>query len=1294
MRRAISHLALGLVLALSGCAASSVDPRDPLAVAREAAEDSEDREVVGRAMLLELSAPGGSIARASALRGRLGELDAAAKDAEPGVYATLPRAVDDELHGALESSAKFYLKALRAARTDPSVDAPVLAAYAAFRLRSMRGFKPAFFEEHRKEIDALLADPGLIGHRARTDLLGLHAEGDAAGADEKIAEAAGCVRAARFAGPFGEGSNSDIFGGFPAEDPLPWPRAFPAPKRGAVATVVDAKISRCSLDVEPTAGQQGTYYVETFVTLEKGEDVVLSISGALSVRIADRELVRHDPRNFGTFANNLVAVRLGAGRHRLVARLVAPTTEIRLVDRVGRPIRFEADIDGSIPYELAGAQVSPTPHTLAPWLEDAGVREPFSGGARVGARAQLAAADPALRFLAAALVASDGHHDVATVIAEPLLTEQSRATPAVLSLAASLAEEDPIFGENDALDLAFMFRKEAVEKDARLWYAKLWLLVRTAEKEGPSASLAGLSELAQSFPEVPAIGKALFGLYTRLGYRPEQKRVLADLAKRFPNDLEVARSHVSFLEEEGKRDEAKAVLERAEKLPGGRSIALERALGRGDWLAARAILLKESNDAEGTTKELALHRAEELAVRAGLRRETEEDLQRALQLQPLDLRRSLAIADLQLSQGDDTSLRRAVARAHENGLDPSDISSAIELVEGETDLSPFRIDGLAEIAQFESSGAARAGRENTRGGTAARVLDYAAVWVYRDGSARMLEHEILYMQSSEAIARHAEQRIPPSKLLRIRTIKADGTIYEPELVRGKPTATMPHLSVGDYIETETIHDLPGDGRGERFVSPRWFFREEGVDYQRSEFVVITPKGQDVTVETTGEVPPPAVETAGEVTVRRFRVDQSPALPNEPLSAPIDEFLPSVRLGWGIDESTTLERLRNAMMDLEPADPRIVRVAKTVVTGTAKRSEQDEALAKMSKTERTKKLYRWVLENIEPSKELNARRSIMARSGSPARSFLYLARLLDLDAAPAVVQDKLARPPVFPIEKAERFGALAVVVERATKNETWVFPDGKYTPFGYLPSSLRGQPAVVLTEELPRTKSSDAGTVDGVKHSGTVKLRADGSATFSLTQSYTGRVAIVLRNEIQGIPDKDRLKSALESELLPQALPGARIVSYAVENLESVDEPLVLSFELEIARFARRVDASSKGGLVIAPPFSANQHLSAYFQLEARETPMILPPQIALRTEVEVTVELPKGFTAAALPELRGEKSGASFSVNDRMESGALKFSRVVALPSMRVEVDAYPPLAAFSRTLDDAIHREVVVQAP
>ena len=135
----------------------------------------------------------------------------------------------------------------------------------------------------------------------------------------------------------------------------------------------------------------------------------------------------------------------------------------------------------------------------------------------------------------------------------------------------------------------------------------------------------------------------------------------------------------------------------------------------------------------------------------------------------------------------------------------------------------------------------------------------------------------------------------------MRTIKADGRIFEPEIVAAKPTVTMPHLEVGDYYETEHLWILNGPAEGgERFVAPRWYFREESTSYLLSELVMITPSGRKLDIETTGEVPEPTLKTGPAFDVRTWKVTESPALVQEPLSAPIQEFLPSVRVGWGVD----------------------------------------------------------------------------------------------------------------------------------------------------------------------------------------------------------------------------------------------------------------------------------------------------------------------------------------------------------------------------------------------------------
>ena len=63
--------------------------------------------------------------------------------------------------------------------------------------------------------------------------------------------------------------------------------------------------------------------------------------------------------------------------------------------------------------------------------------------------------------------------------------------------------------------------------------------------------------------------------------------------------------------------------------------------------------------------------------------------------------------------------------------------------------------------------------------------------------------------------------------------------------------------------------------------------------------------------TLNDVPPPVVKEDGPLIVRRWRVDRSPAAPEEPASAPIQEFLPSVRVGWGITLADHLQRLVDA-----------------------------------------------------------------------------------------------------------------------------------------------------------------------------------------------------------------------------------------------------------------------------------------------------------------------------------------------------------------------------------------------
>jgi tetratricopeptide (TPR) repeat protein len=1246
-----------LACAAAGCAGAIPvrAPSAPVADVRAAGKTSTDGEVVGRWTLAEMLAPGGTANDARAARTRLETLP------HEGMWASTARALFDDAHGDPHAAAGAFVSALAACAASTASEAPLVAWFAVHHLLALRGPVTNLYAEHHAVFDSLLAHPGRIGWRAVADLEEWRAaeaydraERTGTAFDDAVAQEMGCARGLRIAGPFGHGAEHDGERSFPPEDAAPWPPAWaPDPMRGSVPHILSVKQPRC-LAVAQEQVEEGVFYVETFFTTRGDRELVVAVQGAVDVWIDGTEVLQRSPHDWGSWQRFGAHVSVVDGRHRVLARTLTPAASIRLLQPDGTSAQLQGESDPSAGFTLQPPTVLEDPNPI-----DALVHSVAEGNA--------SGVDPIAMALAAYAANVDEMNDVASALVEPLVTP-SNAAPLALEMASVFAAGDPAWPDDARGPRARTLRERALAGDARLWRADLAAILDAALQHGLSDGVEPLRKLVSSVPNEPQVLEQLAQLYARLGWKGEQARALGELAMRFPDDVGALHAYLETLDDVGPAAEADRIAARIKKLDPDSEVDLDRALSRRDYPAAIQEL-ERLGKRRPDRKDIA-NRIADVLARSGNPSAAAAELEKALSQHPRDEQARFRLADRDLAKGDGAALRRALAGAIEAKASTDDLRAAIDLIEGATDLEPFRQDGRAVIRSYQAWEAAG----HHMDGTAARVLDYSAIWVHDDGSSEMLEHEIQKIQSQEAINAESEAEAPAGLILHVRVIKPDGRVLEPEPVAGKPTLTMPHLEVGDFLEIEHITSQAGDGaRGRQYVSPHWFFREADKGYWRSEFVMVTPAARKLDIETRGSVPPPSTRPLGTFVERRWRVDLSPPAELEPESPPITEFLPSVRVGWGVSLDATLARLVDLASDATPLDPRLRAIALGIVHD-APASSTDE---------RARRLYRWVLQHVQQGKETDGRRTLNGRSGSLQSAFRYMLRLVGIDSELALVKNRLATPPNGAMSEVEQFDALVVRVP-TDRGVRWMTVHDKFAPFGYVPAEWRDQPAIRLVGGMPRETVRAPGAIDRVAYDGRADVHEDGSAQLELTLTFDGSRAIAWRTALDQVPQA-KLYDFVERELLASSFDGAHVRELTTDAGDALDKPLVIHLRVEVPEFAKPVT----GGLSLRPPFAPT--LAQLAALPTRRTPLLRGA--SWRAEVRMHVVLPASTRMpSALPKAQLHDGDATVAVNDVVNGHALDFNRTIDLPSGRVQPgDEYAAWQRFLQQADALVSRDVLV---
>jgi cellulose synthase operon protein C len=1257
-RKFVTSIALvcAMPLALEGCKPTLPASHPAIEQLRQSAETSRDVVVLERWFIVELLELQGRASEAVKARKKIEELGG-----PKTARGELAFALDDHFHGRLKSAPNRYLRAAEKARLDTaSPEAETLAWTAVHYALDLKRNDPNLFSNWKEWIQKAVASPLALGWRARGELADyllteLNRDGTKPGEvslAERAVEWFGCVKNLRIAGPFGHGADRDLLRSFPAELPGPWPLRW-EPEQGVAKspTRLTTERSGCLIEAKEALAD-GIYYVETFLELKDPRDLIISVQGARDVFIDDYLVLQRDTRTFGIWPKFGVRVRLESGRHRLLAKTNSPRSSIRIVTPEGLPANLETSVEAAAPYSLRHPALGAEPNVVSRYIENGRLRVPE---------------DPLLRFAVASLAEEEGQSDIASLLIEPNIKKLEQATGTSLLLAARFAERDPLYAEGQARDVIRGLHEKAKAKDPNLWEPTLALLLFQADQAGPKEVISDLSALAQKYPEVPGVIGSLVRLYRQLGWVAQYEEAVKLMLERFPKDPDALTNGVEWYDARGKWAEADAFVRRILEFDGDNEILLRRALEREDYELAKSEL-KRLGQRRPERKDIA-ERISDVIERSGDVRGTLDRLSALLTKNAKDAGARHSMADLGLATGNRAALRRAIVDAIQSDASTVDLQDALDLVEGMTELEPFRLKGDTVIKAFESSG-------HELPGTAARVLDYAATWVHADGSSRMLEHEIVRVQSAEAIREFSEYQPPQGLLLHLRVIKPDGRTFEPIAVASKPTVTFPHLEIGDYVETEVVLRYDGDGQhGKSYLGPTWFFREEKLAYDRSEFVIISPSSRPLIIESRGGAPEPTIETRDGLIIRRFRVDSSPAAPSEPYRPTTRETLPNIQIGWGADPTTRIRGFLDATAILTPIDPRIVRVAKRIIEGTSQ-----EPL------ERAKRLYHYVMNNVEDGEELDGRQIIMGRRGNRWRGFVELCRALEIPYAFGVAKNLLSPTPVGPFDEMNAYSELFLRVGDS-KHFVDLTIGEKFTPFGYLSAEIRGAEGKLLNQDPPPTVTLTQGsTVDTFNTVIRGRLRIDGSATVELEQTLTGKPAIMLRNIVASAPET-QLKSFVESRLIAPALQGARLIKFEFVQREQSDEALVLKSHVEVPRFAEKVSR----GLTLNVPFSPR--IGGLGALPSRETPMVLDDS-SDQTQT-IVLELPKG---AKLPNLVGKKTfshgNRKVTLNDRVDGETVVLERRTIIPAGRVPVNQYEAFADFARQAGAALGAEIRIDLP
>jgi predicted Zn-dependent protease len=621
---------------------------------------------------------------------------------------------------------------------------------------------------------------------------------------------------------------------------------------------------------------------------------------------------------------------------------------------------------------------------------------------------------------------------------------------------------------------------------------------------------------------------------------------------------------------------------------------------------------------------------------------------------------ALALREQALAiDGTDLSLRRAVIRAKT----------------GKEILQDYAVDGRAAIAAYEKA-------QIEENAAATYVLDSAAVQAFPDGSVVNRIHIVQKALVQNGIEDIAEVTIPANaQVLTLRTIKADGTVLEPENIAGKDNISLPGVNVGDYVEVEYLSAEGGRGPAlPGFVASPFYFQIANMPNNWARYTVVAPKGMGMRVDAHGlKVNPPEIK--GDVEIFHHEVRGVPPYipePETPWSS--NEYLPFVIVGAG---TTGFDRLAvwygDAFHERFKRNAEIEAFARKVTEGK-------------KGVEAVKALHSEIMKRI-PGRDVGVMQSAISTLAQDRGSRLMLLKAslesLGITARLAEVRTFSSDPApyLFPNDQL-LLSYSGLRVELPGEEPIWVDTSVRFGPFGSLPENPSGERDTYLLPEpgRPMVKLKTPPWEEKANKQVDLKmeLKPDGSLVVRGEEIYSGFVGANLADAFEALSAESR-KQSLQGAVT-RYFGGADLTMVKLEHAKEVGAPFILRYEFIVPRFARLDEKR----MVMGPVTYPSQLGRRYVQLSSRKTPLFLDESEASNTKVEVT--LPEGWRLMdPQPSLKVTNRFGRFVRSEKQEGRVLTIIEGLRLPRTRVMPQDYDTFARFAGDVDLIQTRDLVL---